>query len=85
VANNSEIYNYYEWNQKNRASAASHVKQDTREQPKPQQEIEGPSMRLLPAPGGMIVFSGGRHAFDPALFAGPLRHLVQSAATPGRH
>jgi hypothetical protein len=60
VANNSEIYNYYEWNQKNRASAASHVKQDTREQPKPQQEIEGPSMRLLPAPGGMIVFSGAQ-------------------------
>lgn len=60
VANNSEIYNYYEWNAKNRASAASHVKQDTREQPKPQQELQNVSVRYLPPPGGMIVFAGAQ-------------------------
>lgn len=60
VRNNSEIYNYYEWNTKNRASAAIHVKSDTREQPKPQQELTSSSLRYLPPPGGMIVFSGAQ-------------------------
>jgi hypothetical protein len=60
VANNSEIYNYYEWNTKNRASAAQHVRQDTREQPKPQQELQNISVRYLPPPGGLIVFSGAQ-------------------------
>jgi hypothetical protein len=60
VANNSEIYNYYEWNAKNRASAAQHVKQDTREQPKPQQALENVSVRYLPPPGGMIAFAGAQ-------------------------
>jgi hypothetical protein len=66
VKNNSEIYNYYEWNTKNRAAAAQHVKSDTREQPKPQQELNGTSMRYLPAPGGLILFSGAQlHETEP--------------------
>ena len=60
VENNSEIYNYYEWNTKNRASAAQHVKRDTREQPKPQQALDPITIRYLPAPGGVIVFSGAQ-------------------------
>lgn len=60
VKNNSEIYNYYEWNTKNRASAAQHVKSDTREQPKPQQDLNSQSMRYLPPPGGIILFSGAQ-------------------------
>ena len=60
VKNNSEIYNYYEWNTKNRAAAAQHVKSDTREQPKPQQELDPVTMRYLPPPGGVIVFSGAQ-------------------------
>lgn len=60
VKNNSEIYNYYEWNTKNRASAAQHVKKDTREQPKPQQELQQVTVRYLPPPGGIIVFSGAQ-------------------------
>jgi hypothetical protein len=60
VKNNSEIYNYYEWNSKNRASAAQHVKSDTREQPKPQQELNERSLRYLPPPGGIIAFSGAQ-------------------------
>lgn len=60
VANNSEIYNYYEWNTKNRATAAQHVRSDTREQPKAQQEIDAVTVRLLPPPGGIILFSGAQ-------------------------
>jgi hypothetical protein len=60
VKNNSEIYNYYEWNAKNRATAAQHVKSDTREQPKAQQELEPVTVRYLPPPGGIIVFSGAQ-------------------------
>jgi hypothetical protein len=60
VPNNSEIYNYYEWNTKNRASAAQHVKSDTREQPKPQGPLDQVSVRYLPPPGGIILFSGAQ-------------------------
>jgi hypothetical protein len=60
VKNNSEIYNYYEWNTKNRAAAAQHVKSDTREQPKSQQQLDPLTMRYLPPPGGIIVFSGAQ-------------------------
>ena len=60
IANNSEIYNYYEWNTKNRASAAQHVKSDTREQPKPQEPVEGVNLRYVPPPGGVILFSGAQ-------------------------
>jgi len=58
VQNNSEIYNYYEWNEKSRAQASQHVKSDTREQPKAQQELEPVTVRFLPQPGGIILFSG---------------------------
>jgi hypothetical protein len=60
VKNNSEIYNYYEWNSKHRATAAQHVKSDTREQPKPQQPLEPVTVRYLPPPGGVIVFAGAQ-------------------------
>jgi hypothetical protein len=60
VENNSSIYNYYEWNAKSRASASIHVKSDTREQPKPQQELQNVTMRYLPQPGGTIIFSGAQ-------------------------
>jgi hypothetical protein len=60
VKNNSEIYNYYKWNTQNRATAAQHVKSDTREQPKPQQELQSQSVRYLPPPGGVIAFSGAQ-------------------------
>jgi hypothetical protein len=60
IENNSEIYNYYEWNSKHRATAAEHVRRDTREQPKAQQQIEDVTMRLLPPPGGVILFSGAQ-------------------------
>lgn len=60
VANNSEIYNYSEWNKKNRLEAAKHVGSDTREQPKPQEAIERQDIRLVCPPGGLILFSGAQ-------------------------
>jgi hypothetical protein len=58
VENNSSIYNYYDWNARNRADAAKHVRSDTREQPKLQQEIEPQDIRIICKPGGAILFSG---------------------------
>jgi hypothetical protein len=58
LSNNSEIYNYYEWNRVNRANAALHVKSDSREQPKLQEPIESRDVRLLCPPAGIILFSG---------------------------
>jgi len=58
LRNSSEIYNYYEWNQKSRAEAAKHVRSDTREQPRLQEEIEHDDLRLLLPPGGMVLFCG---------------------------
>jgi hypothetical protein len=60
VGNTSEIYNYYEWNAKSRASAAQHVKQDTREQPKLTERISERDLRLLVPPGGVILFSAAQ-------------------------
>lgn len=60
IANNSEIYNYYEWNEKSRTTASQHVKSDTRQQPKAQQELQPVTVRFLPPPGGIIVFSGAQ-------------------------
>jgi hypothetical protein len=60
VSNTSAIYNYYEWNEKNRATAAQHIRSDTREQPKAQQELERTTVRFLPPPGGIILFSGAQ-------------------------
>ncbi|MCL2384698.1 MAG: hypothetical protein FWC84_02575 [Alphaproteobacteria bacterium] len=58
VKNTSHIYNYYDWNKRNRADAAKHVHSDTREQPKLQQEIEQQDIRIICPPNGLILFSG---------------------------
>lgn len=76
IKNNSEIYNYFEWNQKNRATAAQHVRSDTREQPKAQQEIDNVTMRLLPPPGGIVLFSGAQLHETVPNRAGIARHSI---------
>lgn len=58
VRNNSEIYNYEEWNKHSRLDAAKHVRSDNREQPKPQEPIDAQDIRLLCPAGGTIMFSG---------------------------
>jgi hypothetical protein len=60
VENNSEIYNYYEWNTKNRATAAQHVKSDTREQPKSSSTLDPVTIRYIPPPGGIVLFCGAQ-------------------------
>ncbi|MCK9877219.1 hypothetical protein MXD59_15790 [Frankia sp. Ag45/Mut15] len=61
VANGSRDYDYYEWNAKNRASAAKHIRSDTRKQPRPEEEVEiFPQTRVVAPPGGMLVFSGAQ-------------------------
>jgi hypothetical protein len=58
IQNNSEIYNYAEWNRTNRVVAAKHVKADTREQPKPKEAVDTDPVKVICPPGGLILFSG---------------------------
>ena len=61
VRNSSRIYNYYEWNAKNRGAASQQIGKDTREQPRAEEEIERePQIRILCPVGGAIVFAGAQ-------------------------
>lgn len=61
VRNGSARYDYAEWNRTSRQSAAQHIKRDTREQPKPEELIElEPQVRIVPEPGGVMLFSGAQ-------------------------
>lgn len=59
VPNNSETYNYYEWNQKYRRSAAGQIGADTRPLPSPTRDIDVANALVPVTPvGGLTVFSG---------------------------
>lgn len=59
VRNGSGRYDYAEWTAVSRPAAAQHIHSDTREQPKPEEELDlGAELRLVPEPGGMMLFSG---------------------------
>jgi hypothetical protein len=61
IKNSSRVYNYYKWNQQNRADAAKHIGVDTREQPKPEEPVDqSGDLRLVCQVGGAIVFSGAQ-------------------------
>lgn len=61
LKNGSKRYDYYEWNQKNRFSAAQHIKTDTREQPKPEEPAQlDPQVRVVPEAGGVMLFSANQ-------------------------
>jgi hypothetical protein len=61
VKNDSNEFNYYEWNRSGRASAASHITSDTRKQPKPQEPVVlEPEIRIVSEPGGMLLFSAAQ-------------------------
>ena len=60
IPNSSDIYNYYAWNAQDRGGAAQHVRRDTRVQPRAQAQIERVTLRVLPPPGGLIIFSGAQ-------------------------
>lgn len=61
VPNDSDRFNYYTWNSKQRKEAASHVKEDNRWQPHASVPLElVPDVRLVPDAGGLIAFSGAQ-------------------------
>lgn len=61
LKNSSHTYNYQEWNRKSRFNAAEQIGTDTRVQPKPLEPVElQPDLRLLPPPGGIIIFSAAQ-------------------------
>lgn len=61
VANDSNIYNYYEWNKTHRAAAAHYVKEDPRPLPRPVKPVElDPQIRPVCPVGGIILFSGAQ-------------------------
>jgi ectoine hydroxylase-related dioxygenase (phytanoyl-CoA dioxygenase family) len=61
VRNGSARYDYAEWNRTSRQTAVQHIKNDTREQPKPEEPVElEPQVRVVPQPGGVMLFSGAQ-------------------------
>ena len=61
VRNGSARYDYADWTQVGRPTAAQHVHSDTREQPRPEEPIElEPQLRVVPEPGGVMMFSGAQ-------------------------
>ncbi|MFF3442174.1 hypothetical protein [Streptosporangium sp. NPDC002721] len=61
VRNGSARYDYAEWNRTSRLTAARHVRTDSREQPRPEEPIElDPQVRVVPEPGGVLLFSGAQ-------------------------
>ncbi len=61
VRNGSARYDYARWNETSRLTAAQHVHSDTREQPGPEEPIElDPQIRVVPEPGGVMLFSGAQ-------------------------
>jgi len=61
VRNGSARYDYAEWNRVSRHSAAQHIKTDTREQPRPEEPVSlDPQIRVVPEPGGILMFSGAQ-------------------------
>jgi len=61
VPNNSNTYNYYKWNRTGRQNAASHIKADTRIQPRPQGSLEPDTpLRVVVNAGGVMLFSAAQ-------------------------
>lgn len=67
VRNGSSRFNYYDWNARGRKEAAQHIKQDTRDQPKPEEEVDmSGDIRLVCPVDGIILFAGAQlHATVP--------------------
>lgn len=77
VKNGSQNYNYQKWNETSRKEASKHIKQDTREQPKPEEEmILDPQIRIVTPPGGMVVFSAAQMHSSIPNFTGKTRFSI---------
>lgn len=77
VLNDSERFNYYDWNSVARATAAQHIKADARWQPKPQEPIElDPQVRIVTEAGGILLFSAAHlHSTVPNT-SGRIRYSI---------
>ncbi|MGH7367273.1 MAG: hypothetical protein ACREK9_12770 [Candidatus Rokuibacteriota bacterium] len=61
LRNGSARYDYARWVRESRRNAARHIKEDTREQPHPEETVEmDPQLRVLCPPGGVILFSAAQ-------------------------
>lgn len=61
LRNGSSRYNYAKWVRESRQSAAKHIKEDTREQPRPEEPVElDPQIRVVCPVGGAILFSAAQ-------------------------
>src|SRR5271165_116259 len=61
VKNGSSAYNYDRWNRESRKNAASHIKTDTRVQPKAEEAMTlDPDVRLVCDVGGVYLFSAAQ-------------------------
>jgi hypothetical protein len=61
IANTSRDYDYARWNAESRASAAQHIKSDTRIQPHAEAPLaDDTEVKLLCPPGGIILFSAAQ-------------------------
>lgn len=61
LRNSSSEYNYQEWNRVARYQAAKQIGADTRRQPRSLEPVQTqPDIRLLPAPAGIMLFSGAQ-------------------------
>lgn len=77
LRNGSREYDYAEWNRTSRFIAASQIGQDTRRQPKPEEEVDfsGELRPLCPA-GGTLLFSGAQLHSSVANTSGRTRYSV---------
>ena len=61
IKNGSRDYNYHKWNAESRRTAAQHVKNDTRVQPRAEEAIDPePEVRLICPVGGIYQFSAAQ-------------------------
>ena len=61
VKNSSNNYNYYQWNANSRKNAASHIKKDTRIQPRASEKLKiEPQIRAISPVAGLLMFSGAQ-------------------------
>jgi hypothetical protein len=62
IPNTSRDYNYYRWNQQHRGQhVGNYVKEDPRPLPRATVPVQlEPQIRLMPPPGGLIIFSGAQ-------------------------
>ena len=61
LRNGSRRYNYAEWNRESCKRAAKHIKEDTRDQPRPEEPVElDPQIRVVCPVGGAILFAAAQ-------------------------